>query len=412
MDTSQPISAGLSARQASVGTIRGTPHPLTSNPVTTPPNPLRVLHIYRTYFPETQGGGQEVIRQFCLATSSRGVENTVFALAKEPDPKDLDLPEAHLRRSKSHFEIASCDFGGIDALLSCRRMASRADILQIYYPWPFADAMLPFVRQGKPVIVTYISDIVRQRRLDAAYAPLRRYLLGSADAITVTSPAFANSSPVLRSYSEKLRIVPYCLGEASPPDSGRADHWERQLGKGFFLFVGVLRYYKGLEFLIRGASRTKHAIVIVGDGPERSRLESMACTLGASNVAFLGALPDIDKHALYSLCRAVVLPSHQRSEAFGMTLLEAARAGKPMISCEIGTDTSWVNLDGETGLVVPPSDADALTHALNALAGNESLCQRFGLAASMRWRTHYSTQVVGEKLRSLYETLTRRDQAA
>ena len=73
----------------------------------------------------------------------------------------------------------------------------------------------------------------------------------------------------------------------------------------------------------------------------------------ALGVAVLGALDDADKVALLTLCYAVAFPSHLRSEAFGISLLEGAMYGKPMISSEIGTGTSYINIDGETGLVVP-----------------------------------------------------------
>ena len=81
---------------------------------------LRILHIYRTYFPETQGGGQESIRQFCLATQPLNVENTVFALAHNPEPAVMHLPEGKLVRARSWLEIASCDFGAWAALQRCR----------------------------------------------------------------------------------------------------------------------------------------------------------------------------------------------------------------------------------------------------------------------------------------------------
>lgn len=368
---------------------------------------LRVLHIYRTYFPETQGGAQEAIRQFCLATQDLGVENSVFALAHDPLPQQMSLPEGQLIRSKSLIEIASCDFGGLDAIRRCRAAARTADVIQIYYPWPFADLMLPFIRQGKPVIVTYMSDIVRQAKLDLLYGPLRAYLLGSADVIAATSPTYARTSEVLQRYPGKLRAIPHCLGEAPASDPVVRARWAQRLGDDFFLFVGVLRYYKGLEFLVRAAKQVDRPIAIVGDGPERANLEALAASLGVGNVHFLGALPDEDKFALNDLCRAVVFPSHLRSEAFGITLLEAARAGKPMISCEIGTGTSWVNLDGETGLVVPPADPAALAGAMQKLATDDELCQTLGAGAQQRWREVFSPAVVGRTLRDLYDELCR-----
>ena len=98
---------------------------------------LRVLHIYRTYFPETRGGGQEAIRQLCLATQPLGVDNTIFALARQPEPHVMERPEGKLVRARSWLEVASCDIGAWAAFRRCRDAAAQCDIIQIHFPWPF-----------------------------------------------------------------------------------------------------------------------------------------------------------------------------------------------------------------------------------------------------------------------------------
>ncbi len=367
---------------------------------------IRVLHIYRTYFPESQGGLEESIRQLCLATQPLGVENTIFALAKNPVPSELALPEGQLIRAKSWFEIASCNFGTWQAVRRCRAAAEQCDIIQIHYPWPYADLLLPLIRtRQQPVLVTYVSDIVRQKSLGQLYAPLRRYLLAKATKIVVSSLNYGRSSDVLVNLQEKLVCIPHCLGAIAPSESGLIDQWEARLGRNFFLFIGVLRYYKGLDFLLDAAGQVDSPIVILGDGPEGKRLQHEAQQRGLTNVQFLGALDDADKHAILTLCRAIVFPSHLRSEAFGMTLLEGAQAAKPLICCEISTGTTWINRDGETGLVVPPEDSGALARAMNTLAHDDVLCARLGEGARSRWLTHFSPAVVGQAYRALYDEL-------
>lgn len=368
----------------------------------------RVLHLYRTYFPETQGGLQESIRQLCLATKPLNVDNVIFALARNPVPTHMMLPEAQLVRARSWVELASCDFGAWAALRRCRAAADQCDIIQIHYPWPFADMLLPFIRRrGQPVLVTYVSDIVRQNKLGLGqlYAPLRRQLLGAAASVVASSPNYAQSSAVLRDYQNKLTSIPHCLEDVPPVDAGLCERWATKLGQNFFLFVGVLRYYKGLDFLLQAAQQVSTPIVIVGDGPEGQRLRSAAKASGLTHVHFLGALDDVDKNALMTLCRAVVFPSHLRSEAFGITLLEGARQGKPLICCEISTGTTWVNRHNETGLVVPPANADALASAMNHLAADDALCQRLGAGARQRWEQHFRPAVVGAAYRQLYDDL-------
>jgi rhamnosyl/mannosyltransferase len=106
-------------------------------------------------------------------------------------------------------------------------------------------------------------------------------------------------------------------------------------------------------------------VVIAGDGAEAPALEKQLADAGLKNVRLLGHVSDEDKVCLLRLCRAFVFPSHLRSEAFGMSLVEAAMFGKPMVSCEIGTGTSYINLDGVTGWAVPPEDPDRLRAAMH-----------------------------------------------
>src|SRR5690606_38814370 len=140
--------------------------------------------------------------------------------------------------------------------------------------------------------------------------------------------------------------------------------WKNKLPDPFFLFIGVLRYYKGLHILLKAIENTALPVVIAGSGPEEKKLMQMAQNLKLTNVFFLGEISEVDKMALLQLCYAFVFPSHLRSEAFGISLLESAMMGKPMISCETGTGTSFINLHNDTGFVVPPNDPDALYKAM------------------------------------------------
>lgn len=374
--------------------------------------PLRVLHVYRTYFPETQGGVQEAIRQIALATRPQGIETRIFTLARHPEPERIDAEEGLVRRARSIVEIASCDFASPAGIMRCREEAMSCDIVHVHYPWPFADMMLPFIRpRGQPLIVTYHSDIVRQGLLDKLYAPLREYLLRRADRIVATSPPYIRTSRVLARHTAKTCYIPLGLADCPPAEPALKARWQAELGQDFFLFVGVPRYYKGLHFLIEALPEIHAPIVVVGDGPGRTELEARASALGARHIRFLGRLPDTDKQALFELCRGVVFPSHLRSEAFGVTLLEGARAGKPLISCEIGTGTSWVNQDGESGLVVPPANPAALASAINRLHADPALCARLGAGARARWQSLFQPEIIGRAYADLYRSVHASSQA-
>lgn len=369
---------------------------------------LKVLNVYRTYFPDPPGGLQEAIRQICLATRDYGVENTIFTLSPNPVPSEIERPEGRVIRCRSWAAPASCDLGGFSAFRQFRRLAREADVVHYFFPWPFADLLHLWACPRKPSVTTYISDIVRQRWLGAVYAPLMWKTLTGTQAIIANAPAYAQTSPVLSAPSlrDRVRVIPLCIDERSYPHDGD-DGMLRRLDLGeaepFFLFIGVLRYYKGLHTLVQAAASIRTRVVIAGSGPEGPALQEQARQLGLTNVVFAGQVTDAEKVALLKRCRALVLPSHLRSEAYGMVLVEAAMFGKPMISCEIGTGTSYVNADGETGLVVPPESPAELVRAMNRLIEDEALAQRYGQAARLRYERMFSGEALGKAYAALYQ---------
>lgn len=368
---------------------------------------MKVLHVYRTYFPDPPGGLQEAIRQICLATKAFGVESTIFTLSPNPQPVEILRPEARVVRSRSWAAPASCDLGGPDAFAMFRRLAEKADVVHYLFPWPFADVLHRLVRHRKPTVMTYISDIVRQRFLGAAYTPLMWKTLREMSAIVANAPSYASSSPVLSnaSLASRLRVIPLGIDEGSYPDDGDdriLDRLRLAHDEPFFLFVGVLRYYKGLTTLIDAARHVPAKVVIAGSGPEGDSLRQQARQSAGANIVFAGQVSDEEKVSLLRNCRALVLPSHLRSEAYGMVLVEAAMYARPMISCEIGTGTSFVNQDRETGFVVPPKSPDGLANAMGVLLENEELATQMGRAARARYEKLFSGEALGHAYSSLF----------
>jgi glycosyltransferase involved in cell wall biosynthesis len=359
-----------------------------------------VLHVYRTYFPDPPGGLQEAIRQIALSTTDLGLTNTVFTLSPRPVPQLMSLPEARVIRLRSWAAPSSCDLGGIESFITFAGLAKEADILQYHFPWPFADMLHAISGSDRPAIMTYHSDIVRQRWLGKVYAPLMWRTLRQMRVVVATSPAYQATSPVLShpQVRDKVRVIPLGIVEDSYPKHGDSSILERlgiSFEEPFFLFIGVLRYYKGVHFLIRAALGLGAKVVIAGSGPERETLEALSKEIGAQNIIFAGQVTDAEKVALLKSCRALVLPSHLRSEAFGMVLVEAAMFGRPLISCEIGTGTSYVNAHEVTGLVVAPEAPDRLAWAMNCLLSDSGLASTMGLDARARYDQLFSGPALG-----------------
>ena len=364
---------------------------------------MRVLHFYKTYYPDSVGGVEQVIRQLCVGTGRLGVVNEVLTLTRDANPADLEFEGHMVRRASLDFEVASTGFS-FSALRRLARLARQADIIHYHFPWPFMDLAHFLARVKKPCVVTYHSDIVRQKNLLRLYQPLKHRFLQSVDMIVATSPNYLASSAVLERYKAKTRTITYGLDKSiyPAPHPDLLEKWRSECGPRFFLFVGVLRYYKGLHILLDAVANSDYPVVIVGAGPIEMELKAHAERLGLTHVKFLGALGEDDKVALLQLCYAMVFPSHLRSEAFGISLLEGAMFGKPMISSEIGTGTTYINVDGETGLVVPPSDPQAFGEAMRALWDNPDMAAAMGRRAEARYWELFTAEAMARSYAELY----------
>ncbi|MDN4057753.1 glycosyltransferase family 4 protein [Massilia sp. YIM B02769] len=374
---------------------------------------MRVLHFYKTYYPDTVGGIEQVIRQMCVGTGRLGVTNTVLSLSREKNLRPIAFEGHTVHRVPLDFEIASnaCSVASLGALA---RLAREADVVHYHFPWPFMDLAHFVARVRKPTVVTYHSDIVRQKSLLRLYQPLKHRFLRSVNAIVASSPNYLASSPVLAQYPDKTRVIPFGLDQTSypQPDPAKLAYWRERVGPKFFLFVGVLRYYKGLHVLLEAVADTEYPVVIVGAGPEEAALKAQAARLGLKNVLFTGAIDEDDKVALLTLAYAMSFPSHLRSEAFGVSLLEGAMVGKPMISCEIGTGTTYINIDGETGLVVPPGDAAALRAAMGRLWNDPGLARAMGRRAAQRFEEVFTSEQMAAGYTALYREVLARQAGA
>ncbi len=367
---------------------------------------MKVLHFYKTYLPDTIGGVEQVINQLVRNTMSLRVTHEVISLTPIKTEKTVMVDGHLVHRCRSNFEIASTPFS-LSAFFRFKELAKEADIIHYHFPYPFADILYLVSGINKPTVVSYHSDIIRQKYWLKLYRPLRDYFLSRSDHIVVASPNYLKSSAVLSHLKHKISLIPYGLDKSTypSPSSERLNFWQEKFGPRFFLFVGVLRYYKGLHILIEAARNTEYPIVIAGAGPIEQELKEQATKHGVKNIHFTGFVSNEDKAGLLELCYAFVFPSHLRSEAFGISLLEGAMYGKPLISCEIGTGTSYINIDQETGLVVMPDEPKALREAMDYLWNNSWEAQAMGKRAEERYRKLFTAKQMAKAYFSLYEKL-------
>jgi len=367
---------------------------------------INVLQVYKTCYPYTHGGIEEVIHQLTIETVKLGVNNRIICLSAECKKKTVIKVEgATIICYPLQFEIASCGFSWA-ALKDFRQQTQWADIVQYHAPWPFADLMHVLCRIKTPSIITYHSDVIRQKVLMRFYEPLMKLFLQRAKIIVATSDNYLKSSKVLQQYKNKTCVIPLGIAavksEVFHENSEIITQLRSRWGDSFFLFVGVLRYYKGLNYLLESLKNTAYPVVIAGDGPELERLKAQAKQLKLNNVHFLGFVSEKEKHALFYLAKAVVFPSCERSEAYGITLVEAAMHQRAMISTELQTGTSYINIHQETGLVVAAKNTKELRVAMHAMDKNNEQTKRMGKNAYLRYQQLLTSKVMAKSYTELY----------
>lgn len=367
---------------------------------------IKVLHCYKTYYPDTFGGIEQVIYQLAEGGVKEGIKSTVFTHSPKFTEKESIFDHHTIHRVKTVCELASTPFS-LSAISEFKKLAMDADVIHYHYPYPFMDLMHFAARINKPCVVSYHSDIVKQKTLAKIYSPLMNKFLSSVDAIVAASPNYVKTSPVLSNYLDKVSVIPYGLDEEFylNPAKECINKWSANFPDGFFLFIGTFRYYKGLHILIDAAKNSSYPIVVVGAGPIEQELKKQAKELNVNNIHFLGALGNDDKAALLALSTCIVFPSHLRSEAFGISLLEGALYSKPLISSEIGTGTTYINIDGETGLVVPPGDASALRNAMDIIWNDKVYATKLGKGAKARFEQLFTAEKMVKSYTDLYNSL-------
>ncbi|MEO7110583.1 MAG: glycosyltransferase, partial [Polyangiaceae bacterium] len=328
---------------------------------------LKVLQLGK-YYPPYRGGIESHLRQLCGELKSKVDLDVVVCNSEMRDADDV-VDGVHVHRCAELAKVASTSLCPTMPLALSRR---DYDILHIHFPHPMG--VMSYLASKKPrnhrLIVTYHSDIVKQKRLLQAYRPFMSLVLRHASAILCTSPNYVDSSESLRAFRDKCVVVPLGIDLAeltvTKEIRARASEIRARFGTPLLLSVGRLAYYKGFEHAIRALREIPDAhLVIVGDGPLKGSLEACAHDEGVSErVHFEHGVSDADLVAFYVACDVFVLPSVARSEAFAIVQLEAMACSRPVVNTKLDSGVPFVSRHEESGLTVPPEDPHALAGAI------------------------------------------------
>lgn len=311
-------------------------------------------------------------------------------------------------RCDSLGTVRSCPVS-VGYISAFRRKVMCADVVELHLPFPLADLACVLSGYRGRVVVAWHSDIVRQKNLRILYQPLMRKLLRRADAVIVATEAHIESCEALKPYRHKCVVIPYGIDTALYDTTPYQPVLQRRLHSPTakkILFTGRLVYYKGVDVLLKAfaalPSSLECELFLIGSGAEEQSLYALAETLGiGQRVHFLGRRMEPEVRAAYADCDIFVLPSVANSEAFGLVQLEAMASGKPVINTALPTGVPRVSLHGETGLTVPPGDAEALANAMELLLRDEGLCKRYGEAAKRRVSECFELQTVLQKRKAV-----------
>lgn len=367
---------------------------------------MKVLHVYKRARPESYGGVETFIDMLCKSAIKHGVESIVLAHTNKGPTRWQKVNGYSIRFAEETCFFASTSFS-FQAIKDFRELAKDTDVVHYHFPNPFADFLFLLCRPKAKQVMTYHSDIRRWPLLRWLYAPLMHWFIERVDKIVATSPEYAISSPVLKRHGHKISVIPLGVDEAlcKKIDQMELSNYKKSLPKGFVLFLGAFRHYKGLDDLLEAAKLTRAHFVIAGDGDGRERIKGKIKQYNLKNISILGLVTDDQKKALLSLCSALVLPSQNRAEAFGIVLLEGAIFGKPLICCSINTGTTFINKHNETGLVVSPNRPTQLAEAIQFIIDNPQKSREFGVAARQRVMANFSVKNVVDSYSQIYSDL-------
>src|SRR6056297_1357577 len=388
---------------------------------------MRVLHIGK-FFAPFAGGIENFMLDLLRACNAEGVAQACLVHAapgQTHDPADESFD--FLDRFERVPTVAQISYAPVSPGFSraMERMLEefRPEVLHLHLPNTSAFWALKSRRARRiPWVVHWHSDVVgpgldtKLKLLYPFYRPFERALLKRASVVIATSPPYLESSRALVPWRDKCRVIPLGLApdrikpaatvEASPGSEDLQVRWHGD-GKCRVLGVGRLSRYKGFGTLIRAAAATDAVeLIIAGDGEQRSQLERLVPLRASGRIRLVGGVDDATRNRLMSECDLFCLPSINRAEAFGLSLVEAMAAGKAQLATRVaGSGMDWVVEEGRTGWMVGPGDVGELERELGRLAGDRARVLTAGRCSRERFENRFRIDAVAGEIAGVYRTL-------
>jgi rhamnosyl/mannosyltransferase len=351
---------------------------------------MRILQLAKYYWPRS-GGMERVVQGLAEGLVERGHEVEVVAVTAFGDPRPGQKRRAAVTRAWSFAPVGTQELAPTYIAAAWR----RADVIHLHHPHSLADVAYALRPSLAPLVVTQHADYP-----SAKYKIPGWYALKRAEAIVVPSTAHIALSRELKGFEHKVEVIPFGIDQTRwelvpPPPPGNPPR---------AIFIGRLEKWKGVDFLLRALAEVPDLrLDVVGTGPERHRLETLARALAVvDRVKFWGEYPDEDLPRRMADADFLVLPSVTVDEMFGMVLLEAMAAGRPVITTSVPSGVREVNVPGVTGLEVGIRNVGELAEAMRTLAEDPFLRTRMGLAGKARVQERFTVDRMTESYLDLY----------
>lgn len=382
---------------------------------------LRVLHLGK-FYPPASGGMEAHVQTLARAQAALGARVEVLCINHAAGDKGF----SHEFRGRSPTRE---EWDGTVRVIRVGRWASMlrmdvapelprellralvrgVDVIHLHTPNPTMVLALDAMPWLPPVVITHHSDVVRQRVAGTLFRPFEALLYARARLLIATSSAYVPGSPLLRRFRHKVQALPLGI-ELEPflqpsPEALEAEaRWRAEQGSPLWLMVGRLVYYKGLFTALEALTRVQGQLLVVGVGPLEQEGRARARALGVEGrVMWAGYLPPEVLAGAYRAATALWFPSNARSEAYGLSQIEAMASGLPVLNTAIPhSGVPWVSLHEETGLTVPIGDSEALARAARRLLEEPGLAERLGQGARARALAQFRHDVMAERSLALY----------
>ncbi len=386
---------------------------------------IRVVHLGK-YYPPAAGGIETHTQTLARAQARLGAGVRVVVV-NHADAAGRDVtfdrfsptPDATGRdggivvhRAGRVANVAKLDVcPTLPRLLKAVRREFRPHVWHLHAPNVTMMLAVLADRRLRPLVVTHHSDIVRQKVLRHVVRPVEHAVYRRAARILPTSQTYADGSPTLARFREKVEPLPLGLDltpfrTPSAAAHAHAERFRRELPGPVWLSVGRLIYYKALGVGLEALANTPGTLMVVGTGPMEAEWRRRAEELKLDDrVRWLGRATDDELVGAYHAATALWFSSNARSEGFGLVQVEAMASGCPVINTHIpASGVSWVSRHEREGLTVPVNDPAAFATAARRLVEEPGLREKMSVAAKRR-ADEFDWLTMGERSLDIYRAV-------